>query len=1079
MMENSTKKRSWFRGDRSAPPGSAREAVSTGYFLVIFALLLLFFIVDIMLPLGVAFGVLYVLLIRDTMRTPRWETTLLVAILCTVLTLAGYLLSPSGSAMWMVIINRILSLIAIWVTAFVCIKQKNTETERTYAALKLARFQERQKLNSSHNAILENVVDAIITITSGGLIHAFNPAAERLFGYAATEIFDQNIKRLMPSPDGESLDGYPACYLVTGEQSMIGRGREVIGLRKDGTTFPLHLSVSQVVVEDEDLEKEFLFTGIIRDLTHEVYQRRLNADYEGQIEAIGKSQMVIEFNMDGSIIKANDRFLETMGYSLEEVIGRHHNIFVDPKDRESAEYETFWKKLNQGEYILAELKRIGKHGKEVWIQASYNPILDLDEKPCKVVKYAVDVSNRVLADQALVVARHDLLKAKEAAELASQAKSEFLANMSHELRTPLNGVIGMTELLSGTQLKPKQREFVEACHNSGESLLKLINDILDFSKIEAGKLELDIHDFDLEKLVSDIASTMVWHTAKKDLELPCYVDPSSRLILKGDSYRLSQILVNLVGNAIKFTNTGEVVVRTKAVTRRDNQITIRFSVSDTGIGISEDKLNRLFQSFSQVDASTTRNYGGTGLGLVISQNIVELMGGTIGIESKAGVGSTFWFEIPFPIIAESTTALNVVAPLSGKRSLIVDDNLINRTILKKYLTEWDIDSVAVASVDEALAAIDLAKAENAPFDLVITDFRMPDRNGLELAQALKDHPLKAILMSSSTIIQQSPSELREYGIDGSLSKPIQRNKLYNVIRDVLTSTENKKLAITSGNIQTATVEQTLQNTRILLAEDNKINQMYIIELMKQIGCACDTAINGLEAIKLVRQQQYDLVLMDCQMPELDGLEATQRIRQLEADGTLKGHIPIVALTANAIKGDRERCLEAGMDEYLSKPVQKDQIMNVLKQLLNDNQEEPSENNKTEAEINHEPELAVLAPIDAASLLERCFDSLELADSLLDELELTGLVRVEEIRKKAEERDADGMALAAHSLKGATGILCASNLQELSSEIERAGHTGELEAIESLVHDISAEMERCLNDLPQLREKLRLQKETAV
>ncbi|WP_339734730.1 response regulator [uncultured Gimesia sp.] len=667
----------------------------------------------------------------------------------------------------------------------------------------------------------------------------------------------------------------------------------------------------------------------------------------------------------------------------------------------------------------------------------------------------------------------ELQEAKCAAESANKSKSEFLANMSHELRTPLNGVIGMTELLSGTNLSHKQHEFVKTCRNSGESLLNLINDILDFSKIEAGKQEIDCHDFDLELLVMDTVSTMSWRAAEKKLELPCYVDPASRFVLKGDSYRLRQILVNLVGNAIKFTNIGEVVVRTKTVARQDNQITVRFSVTDTGIGISEDKIHQLFQSFSQVDASITRNYGGTGLGLSISQSLVELMGGKIGIESELGAGSTFWFEIPFTIMAESETTLTNIKPLAGKRCLIVDDNLANQKILQKYVTEWDLESVTAASVDEALAAVEFANTNNTPFDLVLTDFIMPQQNGLDLARELKDQSLIIVLVSGSTCIDLSPRELHDYNIDATLSKPIQRYSLYDLLCGLFNENQNKQIPYIAGDNTFVAAKANLTSSHILVAEDNNINQIYVTELIKQLGHTCDIANNGHEALQRVRQKKYDLVLMDCQMPELDGLEATQRIRQLESEGTLKGHLPIVALTANAIKGDREQCLKAGMDDYLSKPVQKEQIINVFKQQLTNPQENSEKTKMTEAESKSDPDSTDLASIDAKTLLDRCFGSLELVSSLLHEFESTGRSRIEEIRQKAAEQDASAITHAAHSLKGASGVLCATSLQQLSAEIEQASHVEDLGGIESLIHTLSAEMERCLNGLPMLRDEIQL------
>lgn len=809
IMENGIKQRSWLRRGRSAPSDSTRQTMPVGYILSGLILLCLIFIVDLIMPQGMAYGVLYILLVTSTLRSPHWELTLGAAIASTILTLIGFILSSGELTLGLALMNRVLIILAIWITAFLCLRQKKSE---------LVRMQE---------------------------LHTAN-------------------------------------------------------------------------------EKS----------------------------------------------KANER----------------------------------------------------------------------------------------------------------KSERASQAKSEFLANMSHELRTPLNGVIGMSELLSGTPLSPKQREFVDSCRNSGESLLTLINDILDFSKIEAGKMELDFHDFDLEKLMMDTASTMVWHTSKKNLELPCYVDPASRLVLQGDSHRLRQILVNLIGNAIKFTDQGEIDVRAQGVSRDNDQIVIRFSVSDTGVGIPDDKLNRLFQSFSQVDASTTRDYGGTGLGLVISQSLVQLMGGTIGIESKLGVGSTFWFELPFKVVAESSENLPIINSLAGKRCLIVGDNESNQTIQKKYVAEWGIDSIIVASVDEALTAVELAKENHTPFDLVLTDFLMPQRNGLDLAKALKDHLLKIVLLSDSTCIELSPNELRENNVDGILSKPVQRYKLYDLICELLTSDVGKEALINTDNDQPATVVTRVSPTRILLAEDNSTNQLYIIELMKQIGFTCDIANNGYEVIESIQKKKYDLLFMDCQMPELDGLQATQRIRELESEGTLEGHLPVVALTANAIKGDRERCLKAGMDEYLSKPVQKDQIINMLEQLLRNDQIDLSENNTPKGEIKSDSELIGSAPINAESLLKRCMGKLDFAISLLEDFESTAQERVEEIRKNSEEQNADGMALAAHSLKGVAGIVCATSLQHLSAKIEHVCHAVNLEGVEPLIQELSIEMKRFFDSLPQLREEMRLIKE---
>ncbi|WP_339733497.1 PAS domain S-box protein [uncultured Gimesia sp.] len=891
------------------------------YLLIVALLLFLLLLIDISIPLGVAFGVLYVLLVRDTMRSLRWEVTLIVATASTVLTLAGFALSPSGSNTWIVATNRILSIIAIWVTAYICFKQKNAERERIQTALNLARVQEWSKINLSHQAILENVVDAIITITSQGIIHAFNAAGERIFGYTAEEVLGQNIKMLMPSPYREEHDGYLARYLTTGKEKVLGGGREVVGQRKDGSTFPIHLSVSQVFIEEDGQDEEILFTGIVRDLTSEVYQRQLNADYEGQIAAIGKSQMVIEFAMDGTILKVNEKFLETMGYSLEEVMGQHHSMFVDPEERQSAEYALFWEKLNQGEYVTAELKRINKQGQDVWIQASYNPILDLngkpckvvkysvdvsqqkllnadyegqiaaigesqmviefamdgtilqanekfletmgysleevigqhhslfvdpDErqsakyalfwdklnqgedittelkrinkqgqdvwiqasynpildlngKPCKVVKYSVDVSQRVRIDQALGLAKQDLIQAKEAAELANQSKSEFLANMSHEIRTPMTAILGFTDILLGSVEKSEDIDSVKTIKRNGESLIGLINDILDLSKIEAGKLDVEQINCSPRQVVADVASLMRVRSVAKGLLLNVKYDGPLPETICSDPTRLRQVLINLVGNAIKFTETGTIEIVVRLLNSKGDEPKLQLDVIDSGIGIPEEKIEKLFSPFTQADGSTTREFGGTGLGLTISKRLVELLGGMVSVSSKTGEGSTFTVTIAtgplgnVKMVQSSTESIleedspetvvdNSVTPLQNYRILYAEDGPDNQRLISFILKKAGAEVTVVENGQIAVDAAAKAVAEDDPFDVILMDMQMPVLDGYAATRRLRNIKYsKPIIALTAHAMSTDQQKCLDAGCDDYATKPINRKKLIQTI----------------------------------------------------------------------------------------------------------------------------------------------------------------------------------------------------------------------------------------------------------------------------------------------------------
>lgn len=804
------------------------------------------------------------------------------------------------------------------------------------------------------------------------------------------------------------------------------------------------------------------YIGVCHDFTDKQLQEDALAESELNFRSTFEqvAMGVAHVALDGRWLRVNQRLCEIFDYQAEELLELRIHDLSHPDELEIVLKNMQRMQAGEIKSYSIEKRYLRKDGSSIWTNLMVSLIRHQSGEPKHFIFGIKNIQRRKETEQKLKAA-------KLTAEEASQTKSEFLANMSHELRTPLNGVIGMTELLRGTHLNQHQQEFVDACRSSGESLLNLINDILDFSKIEAGKLDLDLHEFDLENVLMDTVSTLVWRTNEKNLELPCFVDPESRLTLKGDSYRLRQILVNLIGNAIKFTDSGEVVVRTRTVSRENGNIRIHFSVTDTGIGISESKINRLFQSFSQVDASTTRNYGGTGLGLVISQNLVELMGGRIGIESQDGVGSTFWFEIPFEISTSSTNSQPEIKQLAGKRVLIVDDNRTSRNILSDYMLEWGLDPVETASVAEAKTALQEAHHLKNAFDIVVTDFEMPDQNGLETGRALQHADIPVILLTSSPDTRLDPIELQKCHITLTMRKPVKRHKLLESIYHLLTSQKEESIRNCTGTTEQRPIFS--PTTRILLAEDNRINQLYLTELVKQLGCQCDTVLNGQEAIDAVLSSHYDLVLMDCQMPELDGLEATRRIRELEKRGQLKNKLPIIALTANAIKGDREKCLDAGMNEYLSKPVQRDHILTVMKQFLKQTQSEGADQSPlhgTSEVETHQP------AIDSVALRELCGGNLDLINSLLDELESSGDARITQIQKSVKASDARGIAEAAHSLKGASGFLCAMKLKQISSEIEQAGEAAELDKITTLVDGVAQEMQRCLAELPRLREEIK-------
>lgn len=894
-----------------------------------------------------------------------------------------------------------------------------------------------QKLSSS-------ALIAIIIIDNDGNVSFWNNAAETIFGWTSDEAMGRNLHSLIVPAQMQKdyFNAFPS-FQKTGQGPMIGKTLELQAQRKNGSTLYVEASLSSVQIKGR-----WCAIGMVSDITDRKRAENDLLKSETQLRSVFENSPggIIHLDAAGTIVNVNDRALEIFDVTRDEVIGENTLEHVT----DSALLDCIHSAIKGEKSIFEDYYTSVISGKSSYLRAVFNPVI-LDGQNLEVIGSMEDISeieqNKKQLEQQLEelkVARQsmmdmmkDLDKARASAEAATQAKSDFLANMSHEIRTPMNAIIGMTYLVMKTELSHKQQDYIGKIEQSANSLLGIINDILDFSKIEAGKLSIENSEFQLDAVIDELGNLLSVQNEGKDVELLFRVANDVPRKLMGDPLRLGQVLLNLASNAVKFTEQGEILISVAVKELKPSSILLDFSVKDTGIGISSEQQKKLFQSFSQADSSTTRKFGGTGLGLVISKKLVEMMGGSIAVSSELGEGSEFSFTIAFD---RSQTQVSS-APLlkhhfNNLRILIVDDNETSRNILSESL---EIMGCEVDLAESGYQAIELLKkcSFRDSYDLVLMDWKMPELDGIETSRLIMQDKqivsVPTIIMISAYDQEQIVEQAREIGVRDFLSKPVNQSTLFNSVAKVLDSNA-RLLTEPVGLNQSTEGAPYFENCNVLLAEDNELNQQVARELLSDMGIDVTIASNGNEAVEFAKLYDFDLVLMDIQMPVMDGLEATKQIKRIDKCAQW----PIVAMTAHAMSGDKDKSLEAGMIDHINKPIEPSVLNRVLREHLKHrlvNISKKTSVSSSETSYKQSIDTIELPGINVSEGLKRLFGKETLYRELLVKF-ANEQERVDEmISKDLADENMEQAIRSAHTLCGVSATLGANELSSIAKELE--------------------------------------------